>query len=103
MVSRSDLQGAVLAPVAYGFGMIALFAIIYRAIGVTKHFVVTDEQIKKPWFASFYISAMAQTNAMGDATPKTILARSLFATQVVLGWLWVITFAALMASIFLKK
>lgn len=88
----------VMAPVVYGFGMIALFAVLYRSIGVYKNFVVTEEQSRRPWFASFYISAMAQSNAMGDATPKTILARSLFATQVMLGWMWVVTFAVIVAG-----
>ena len=102
MVSRRDLEGTVFLPIAYGFGCILLFAAIYKSIGVTKHFVITEEQSKKPWFASFYISAMAQTNAMGDSTPKTILGRVIFGTQVVMGWLWVITFAALMTTLFLK-
>ena len=89
------LEGSVALPIMYGFGMIALFAVIYKSIGVTKHFVITQEQQENPWFACFYISAMAQSNAMGDSTPKTILGRSLFATQVVLGWVWVIMFASL--------
>ena len=89
------IEGSLFLPILYGFGMIAVFAVLYRSIGVTNHFVVTEEQQKKPWFASFYISAMAQSNAMGDSTPKTILGRSLFATQCVLGWMWMIVFASL--------
>jgi len=97
------IEGSLFLPVLYGFGMIALFAALYRSIGVTQHFVITEEQQKKPWFASFYISAMAQSNAMGDSTPKTILGRTLFATQVVLGWVWVIVFASLVDSTVLSS
>ena len=98
VLTRTTLQGAVGFPVAYGFLLITMFAVAYRAMGIEKNFVITDEMKAKPWFASFYISLMAQTNAMGDATPKTSPARIVFGLQTMMGWLWVITFAALVAA-----
>ena len=99
-ISKTALQAAVLYPVTYGFLLIVMFAVAYRSMGLEKNFVITDEMKAKPWFASFYISLMAQTNAMGDATPKTIPARVVFGLQTMMGWLWVVTFAALVAAFF---
>ena len=65
---------------------IVAFAVAYRAIGVEKHFDLGEDQKGKPWFSSFYISCMALSNAMGDATPKTITGRSVFLAQVMTGF-----------------
>lgn len=96
-VSKEILQGAIFLPVLYASIVVTSFATTYRLMGVDKHFVITDELTNRPWFASFYIAIMAQTNAMGDATPKTVPARFAFALQTVLGWMWVVTFAVVIA------
>lgn len=98
--TKTGLETAVVWPMAYGFSMITMFAIVYKLMGLEKNFVITDEVKDNQWFGSFYISAMAQTNAMGDATPKTIPGRVVFGLQTVLGWLWVVTFAVLVAAYF---
>lgn len=79
---------SIAAPITYAVLTIIAYAAVYRLMGVNKHFVITSEQDTNHWFASFYISLMAQTNAMGDATPKTIAGRTVFASQTVLGWFW---------------
>ncbi len=96
-ISKGILENAIFFPIAYAALVVTSFATTYRLMGVDKHFVITDELANRPWFASFYIAIMAQTNAMGDATPKTVPARFAFALQTVLGWMWVVTFAVVVA------
>lgn len=96
-MSRGILENAIFFPIMYAALVVTSFATAYRFMGVDKHFVITDELSNRPWFASFYIAIMAQTNAMGDATPKTVPARFAFALQTVLGWMWVVTFAVVVA------
>lgn len=98
LLSKAALKNAVFYPVIYAIIVVTSFATLYRFMGVTKHFVITEDVAKHPWLASFYIAVMAQTNAMGDATPKTVPARIAFASQTVLGWMWVVTFAVLVAG-----
>lgn len=97
-LSKSVLENAIFLPLFYAAFVVTSFAMAYRFMGVDKHFVITDELSNHPWLASFYIAVMAQTNAMGDATPKTVPARIVFASQTVLGWMWVVTFAVIVAA-----
>ena len=89
---------AALVPTAYGIGCIFAFALAYKLMGVERHFDITDEQKGRPWFASFYISVMAQSNALGDATPKTIAGRSMFGAQVFAGWMYFMVVAMIVAA-----
>lgn len=101
LLARAVLSKAIkaaYAPSMYALACILSFALAYKLIGVDKHFVITDEQKSHPWFASFYISFMAQSNAMGDATPQTILGRTLFGAQVVFGWLYFLVVGLIIAA-----
>lgn len=96
---RHHWNKGVWVPLLFSAACVLLFAVIYRAIGPDKHFEITEEQKKRPMFASMYISVMAQSNAMGDATPKTILGRTLFAIQVATGWAWIMILGAVIAGL----
>lgn len=85
-------------PLLYTVTCIVLFAGVYRAMGVDKHFDLADDQKKRPWFASFYIATMAQTNAMGDATPRSIPARIVFALNTLSGFFWFLFMATLLGN-----
>lgn len=83
------------AALFYGVFCIALFAVIYKVMGISKHFDVPEYLRKREhhWLTSIYCSALAQSNAMPDLVPKTDAARMLFMTQVVLGWTWFLILA----------
>lgn len=74
----------------YATFMIVAFALLYWLLGMKKHFVVPDYLAGREdsFMTSFYTSVLAQSNAMPDTVPKSNLARALFMTQVVSGWLW---------------
>ena len=74
----------------YGITLMLLFAGIYQALDLRTHVVFDDSMKGKEnnFLTSMYMSAMLQTNAMPDMTPRTTLMRVLFMMQVLLGWLW---------------
>lgn len=75
----------------YAGTLIVVFAILYWAMGLTKHFDVPEylgKDRRNSLFTSVYTSALAQSNAMPDLVPKTTIARALFMLQVLLGWGW---------------
>lgn len=90
--------GYLTLPLAYSIVCILAFTLAYKLTGVEKHFELTKDQEKSPWFASFYIACMAQSNAMGDATPKTQTGRKLFLTNTILGWFWFLALVNLLQS-----
>lgn len=98
MIKLTRTDKGIIIPLAFSLVCVGVFALVYRLIGVAKHFDLADDVKAKPTFASFYISIMAQSNAMGDATPKTALGRVLFATQVALGWAWIMVMGAVVAN-----
>jgi hypothetical protein len=78
------------AALFYSIFFVALFAVIYKTMGVKQHFDVPEYLQKREhhWLTSIYCSALAQSNAMPDLVPKTDMARTLFMLQVILGWMW---------------
>lgn len=74
----------------YAVGCILVFAVTYWAMGIQKHFDVPDylKGRENSFFTGLYTSALAQSNAMPDTTPKSTVARALFLLQVCLGWAW---------------
>lgn len=98
--TRALVTGAAVAyrnrhAAIYAGVCIALFAVLYRAMDIRKHFTVPDYMVgqENHFLNSLYLSTLCQNNAMpGDMMPKTLLARALFMTQVCLGWLWFLLF-----------
>lgn len=81
----------------YAVGFIALFAVVYWLMGLEKHFDTPeylDKQNRSSFLNCVYTSALAQSNAMPDYTPKTNLARILFMAQVCTGWAWFLLFSS---------
>lgn len=80
----------------YALGFISVFSVVYWLMGLEKHFDV-PEYLDKGSRGSFlncvYTSAMAQSNAMPDYTPKTRAARIIFMIQVCTGWAWFLLFS----------
>lgn len=97
-LTQTVLENSLYFPLLYGALATVLFAVVYNFMGLKKHFVLADDVKNNPWFASFYISFMAQTNAMGDATPKTIPARAVFALQTLMGWMWLASFSPIVTA-----
>jgi hypothetical protein len=97
-LSSKALADYLFYPMAYFVIMTVVFAVAYKLMGLQKHFVVADDVKKHPWFYSFYVSLMAQTNAMGDAVPKTIPARTVFCLQTLLGWVWLASLSPLVLA-----
>lgn len=80
----------------YALGFIAFFTLLYWVMGLEKHFDVPeyiDKRKRSSLLNSVYTSALAQSNAMPDYTPKTDIARVLFMIQVVTGWAWFLLFS----------
>lgn len=79
----------------YAIACIVLFWLIYQLMGLKKHFDVPEylKGQEGSWLNSLYTSALAQSNAMPDITPKTRVARVLFMLQVCSGWIWFLLFA----------
>lgn len=80
----------------YALVFIALFSLVYWLMGLEKHFDVpeyVEEDKRGSFLNSVYTSALAQSNAMPDYTPKTDIARILFMIQVITGWLWFLLFS----------
>lgn len=79
----------------YGLGLVVVFTFAYKLMGLERHFDVPDyidKGKRNSWTNCLYVSAMAQSNAMPDYTPKTTVARVLFMLQVVSGWFWFLMF-----------
>jgi hypothetical protein len=75
----------------YAIVCILAFMVAYKLMGLEKHFDVPEyipRKERSSWLNCLYTSALAQSNAMPDTTPKTRVARMLFMMQVVLGWDW---------------
>lgn len=79
----------------YAFFFMMFFTLLYWVMGIEKHFDVPpylDKKEHNSFSTSLYVSALAQSNAMPDLTPKTTLARMLFMVQVCSGWFWFLLF-----------
>ena len=79
-------RGRAFFPVTLVAAFVLLFTVVYRFMGVEDHFEITEEQRGRPWFASFYVSCMSLTNAMGDSAPRTMWARRVYLAQVLAGF-----------------
>ncbi len=88
----------IMVPITLVSTLIVAFTIVYRIMDPEKHFEVSEEQRKKPWFSSFYISSMALSGAMGDASPRTIPGRAVFLTETLLGWTIIMLMGDLISS-----
>ncbi len=80
----------------YALGFITLFSVVYWLMGLEKHFDVPgyiDKKQQGSFLNCIYTSALAQSNAMPDYTPKTNIARVLFMLQVCTGWAWFLLFS----------
>ena len=81
----------------YAVACIVIFMVTYRLMGLDKHFDVPEyipAREKSSWSNCLYVSALAQSNAMPDYTPKTKVARIMFMMQVCLGWAWFLLLAS---------
>ena len=78
----------------YALSSIAVFTLVYWFMGLAKHFDVPEylKGRENSLLTCLYTSALAQSNAMPDTTPKTDVARMLFMTQVCMGWFWFLLF-----------
>lgn len=103
LVARRALQrGARIAyenrrAAYYALGFIALFSVVYWLMGLEKHFDTPeylDKRDRNSFLNCVYTSALAQSNAMPDYTPKTNIARVLFMLQVCTGWAWFLLFSS---------
>ena len=76
--------------VYYALINILIFSLVYWLMDLKKHFDVPAylEGRENTFLTSLYTSALAQSNAMPDTTPKSNVARILFMVQVCLGWFW---------------
>lgn len=74
----------------YAIACILVFAVVYWAMGIQKHFDVPEylKGRENSFFTGLYTSTLVQSNAMPDTTPKSTVARALFMLQVCMGWVW---------------
>jgi hypothetical protein len=91
---------AALVPFTYSILCVVIFAVLYKITDVNKNFDISPDVEKHPWISSFYNSVMAQSNAMGDATPKTPFGRLLFALQVSAGWVYFLVCVSVLNALY---
>jgi hypothetical protein len=83
----TDCGRSMLRVVLWSIGLIALFALIYLALGADAVKVLHEETLGWNAFTAFYYSvAVFTTLSFGDVTPRTMLAATVVMTEVITGY-----------------
>ena len=82
----------VIAPIVYCLITMSVFALIYALIGYKELFETNEKNKHKNIENSITASIMLQSNAVGSVVAKNSLGTWLMNAQVLLGWLYFVSF-----------